>query len=80
MEGEIVQGNIGSVGSYDVEFKGGKLVLTAGVEKETTPGVGIKADISIEVEAGKIVDAIERAIPGQIDDVVLEILKKALGI
>lgn len=78
VEKDIVEGKIGDVGSYDVEFKGGKLVCKAGIAKEATPGVSVKADLSIEIEATKVIDAIEKAIPGHFDDIALELLKKLL--
>ena len=33
MEKDIVDGQIGEIGSYDVEFKEGKLVAKIGLEK-----------------------------------------------
>lgn len=74
MEGQIAEGKIGAVGKYDVEFKGGSLVLE--IAAEAGPGsVGLK----VEVSSAQVIDAIEKAIPGQLDDMVLELLKAALG-
>jgi hypothetical protein len=78
MEADIVEGTIGNVGSYDVEFKGGKLIAKAGVAHSPTAGVSVKADLSLEVGAEAVVDAIAKAIPGQIDDMVLGMIKAAL--
>lgn len=76
MEKDIVEGKIGSVGEYDVEFKGGKLVAKAGV---TAPeGLGT-AGMFVEIPAGPVIDkafaVAEKAIPGTIDDAILEMVK-----
>lgn len=83
MEKDIVEGPIGSVGSYDVEFKGGALVakVQAGIDQPLASGlVELKASVSGEVKipAGKVIDAIAAKIPGQIDDAVLNLIKAAL--
>lgn len=75
MEGEIVQGPIGEVGSYDVKFLGGKLI--AKVDANLPMG---SAGVILEISAANVIDAIKAAIPGQIDDAILELLKKALGV
>ncbi len=72
---EIVEGNLGSVGKYDVEFKEGNLV----VEVDASFGPG-SAGLVIKVGAGAVLDAIAKAIPGQIDDAVIGLIKKALGL
>lgn len=73
MEGHIAEGKLGSVGKYDVEFKDGSLFLE--IDAEAGPGVvGIKVGVS----AGKVIDAVERAIPGVLDDAVLELIRAAL--
>lgn len=77
---EIAKGKIGEVGEYDVEFKDGKLVAIAAVSKEATAGVALKADVSIEISARAVLEALKKAIPGTIDDAVLELAAKALGI
>lgn len=73
MEGEIAEGSIGSVGKYDLEFKGGQLVLMV----DANLGLG-SAGIKLSLDAGKVIEAIEKAIPGQMDDAILELLKGAL--
>ena len=73
MEADLAEGKIGNVGSYDVEFKGGKLVASVKAD------LGVcKAGVVIEVSAEHVINAIEKAIPGQLDDAILEILKKTL--
>lgn len=73
MDIDIFDGKLGEVGSYDVEFKGGKLL--AKVDVATGP---FSAGVLMSIDANKVVDAIEKAIPGQIDDAVLEVLRKFL--
>jgi hypothetical protein len=73
MDKEIVEGNLGTVGKYDVEFKGGCLVV------ELNAGAGpVSGGVVIKVDAGKVLDAIAAAIPGQIDDAVIAMIKGAL--
>jgi hypothetical protein len=74
MEGQLAQGNIGAVGEYVAEFKGGKLVLKAGAK----PVEGVMAAMSVEVEAKVIFAAIKAAIPGQVDDAILGVIEAAL--
>lgn len=79
MEKDILDGAIGSVGSYDLEFKGGFLVAKAGVHAMVAGNVvEIAADLSIKIGSDAIIDALEKAIPGKIDDAVLEIVRQAL--
>lgn len=73
MDKDIFSGKIGEVGSYDVAFVGGKLQVTSNV------AVGaFLANAMVAIDANKVVDAIEAAIPGKLDDAVLEVLRKLL--
>lgn len=73
MEKDLVEGKLGDVGSYDVEFKDGKLV--AKVEAKFAVG---NAVVSLEIGAEQVLDAIAKAIPGAVDDAVISIIKGAL--
>lgn len=73
MEGELAQGNVGSVGKYDLEFKEGCLVADVKVEL----GVG-QATMSIKLDAGHVLDALAKAIPGTWDDAIIGVAKAAL--
>jgi len=73
MEKDIIDGNIGAVGSYDIEFKQGKLTAKVGVGHS-----GVSGNISLEFNSDAIIDALCKAIPGQIDDALGAILKNAL--
>ena len=73
MEKDIVEGKLGSVGEYDLEFKEGKLkfILKAGHS-------GVNGVIGIEVDSDAVLDAIAKANPSQIDDAILAVIKAAL--
>lgn len=70
---DIIKGNIGSEGSYDVDFVGGKLIVNLNYVGNEA-GVGLVASIGIDV----LLDKVKEKIPGQIDDAVLDLLKAAL--
>lgn len=73
VEMDIAEGPIGTVGAYDVEFKGGFLVA------KINAGAGpVSANAEVKIGADALLDAIARAIPGTIDDVILNLLKTAL--
>jgi hypothetical protein len=71
---DIVQGQIGTVGQYEVDIAGGKLVLKAGVAASPV-GASLEASVDLVV----VKDAIKAKIPGQIDDVILDTLFAALA-
>jgi hypothetical protein len=74
MEKDIVEGNIGSVGKYDVAFKGGKLVLSLDAGAD-----GVVGALSVSVDAAVVLDALAAAIPGKIDDAIIGLIKAALA-
>lgn len=76
MDQDLAQGPIGEVGSYSVSFVGGKLVASANVS--LPPGESLSSVLSID--ANKVIDALKAAIPGKLDDLVFELIKKALGL
>lgn len=73
MEKDIVDGKLGSVGGYDLEFKGGKLMFKLNVSWN-----GLAGEVAMGVDADGVLDALAKAIPGQIDDTVFALLKAAL--
>lgn len=79
MDKDLVKGNIGTVGNYDLEFKGGKLLGAVNIAHDATDGVGVSANFTVSLDAGKVIDAIERAIPGDLDKIPLELLRKLLA-
>jgi hypothetical protein len=73
MEQALVEGNLGTVGQYDLEFKGGKLVGTV----KAAVSVG-EVSMGLSIDSAAICDAIAKAIPGSVDDALLAVLKAAL--
>jgi hypothetical protein len=73
MEADIVDGKIGSMGAYDVEFKGGKLQA----KLVFSHPVG-EATVNIAIGSDAVIEALKAAIPGKVDDAILEVLKSAL--
>lgn len=71
MEKELVAGNIGSVGKYDLAFKGGALVIEGAADQ-----FGVKLSLSVDAKA--LLELIKAKIPGQIDDAVINIIELAL--
>jgi len=74
MEKDIIDGKLGAVGSYDIEFKGGKLVARV----SAAAPFGLEAGILLSLDSDAVLDAIARAIPGSIDDAVVNVIKGAL--
>lgn len=75
MDKELVQGNLGEVAKYDVEFKEGKLV--AAINAEAAQGM-VEAGMVVKLDAGKVLDALAKAIPGTMDDAMIGVVKAAL--
>lgn len=75
MDKDLISGNLGTVGSYDVAFKGGNLIvsLTAAIPP------GESGSVTLSVDSNKVLDALAAAIPGKIDDAVIAIIKAALN-
>ena len=74
MDKPIAEGNIGTVGHYKVEFKGGKLRAEGSAHHE----VGVETGAFIGVDSDLVIDAICKAIPGTMDDTFGAIVKAAL--
>jgi hypothetical protein len=77
MEGEkmseIVKGNIGTVGNYNVKFESGKVVIEANAAQDYgSVGIVLKLDAAV------ILDAMAKAIPGQLDDMLFGAVKSSL--
>lgn len=73
MEKDIVDGKIGDFGSYDLEFKGGKLVFVTKVEWS-----GIFAEVQTGLAAEALGAALKKAIPGAVDDAIIDVIVLAL--
>lgn len=75
MDKDLASGSLGNVGSYDVAFKSGKLVVSGSVA--LPPGESVS--LELQVDSGKVIDALAAAIPGKIDDVLLAMIKNLLN-
>jgi hypothetical protein len=73
MEKDIIEGNLSPSIKYDVEFKGGALVAMVDYVGPYA-GAGVKVSLPAEV----ILSALQKAIPGKIDDAFIELLKASL--
>ena len=70
---EIVKGSLGPEAGYEVKFEGGKFVV--GINYA---GAELGGGLNIALDIDMVINAIEKAIPGQIDDAVLNLVKAAL--
>lgn len=64
---------IGTEGKVDVKLGGGFVTLVAGYA-----GTETKANLSVTVSVDILLDKLAGAIPGQVDDAVITVLKAAL--
>ncbi|NTU74268.1 hypothetical protein HGB07_09105 [Candidatus Roizmanbacteria bacterium] len=68
---DVVTGNIGNVGSYDVDLKGGCLV--AKVSAKDPSGI-VGGDLSVSISAKIIGNLIKAKIPGTVDDAIIDLI------
>lgn len=73
MDQHIADGKVGSEGGYSVDFKGGNLVALLDVKEGPFQG-----HVEAKIDSDMVLDAIAKAIPGQIDDAVIAVIKAAL--
>jgi hypothetical protein len=72
MEKEI---KIGTEGGVDVKLSGGFVTLEA-----KYAGVEAQAGLSVSISVDKLLDKLAAAVPGQIDDAVIAVVKAALKV
>lgn len=70
---EILDGQLGSAVSYDIEFKGGKL---SGSIVNPQTGISVK----LEIPARAVLEALKKAVPGTIDDAIINVVEAALAL
>lgn len=73
MEIDIVAGKLGEVGSYKVHFSKGKLLAESLVSEGP-----LEANLVVSLDAGMVLDALAKAIPGTLDDTVIAVIKAEL--
>ena len=74
MDIDIASGNLGTVGSYKVFFHQGKLV--AQLQAAEAPFDG---NLQLNIDANLVLDAIAKAVPGKIDDLLISMIKAELA-
>lgn len=70
---DLMKEGIGKEGEFAIEFKDGKLRLTAGIDSK-----GIDGGIYIDVDGEYFLDKLAEAIPGTLDDVIIATIKSAM--
>lgn len=73
MDKVLTEKELGSEGSLKLEVVEGKVKLTLKYDSK-----GLDADLVLLLESEYFVDKLAEAIPGKIDDMILELLKTAL--
>jgi hypothetical protein len=73
MDKVLTDKELGSEGNLKLEVVEGKVKLTLKYDSK-----GLDADVVLLLESEYFVDKLAAAIPGQIDDLLLDLLKKAL--
>lgn len=73
MEAKIISGPVGGAGKYSVDFKDGNLVAVLEVAEGPFSG-----NLLAKIDAGQVLDALAKAVPGQLDDAVIAVIKAAL--
>lgn len=71
---DIAQGAIGTKGSYEVDFTGGKFIAKA----EASPVDGVKAGASIEIDEVIVIEALAAKIGG-VAPALAKLLEAALS-
>jgi len=72
---EIAQGNLGPDAKYDIKFESGQLVAELDAQLCAS-----SAGLVVKLDAGQVLDALAKAIPGTIDDAVFGAIKAGLGL
>ena len=73
MEKQIYEKKIGSDGEFELEFKDGKLRLILGLDSK-----GVDAGVFVDLEPEYFLDKLKKAIPGELDDAIINMIKGAL--
>ena len=70
---DVIQGNIGSEGSYELDIEGGKLIAKAAFN-----GSQLGASLDVKLDLVAILEKVKEKIPGTIDDAVIGLVQGAL--
>jgi hypothetical protein len=69
----LVSGDLGPETKYDVSFKEGSLQVSVNYMGKLAGG-----SVALKIPADAVLDAIKNAIPGKVDDAVIELIKASL--
>lgn len=75
MDKDLVQGPVGNVGHYDVAIKAGVVVVS--LSAAVSP---VSAELKVSLSTDELLDKVAAAIPGQVDDAVIALIKVALKV
>jgi len=75
MEKELLEQKLGAEGTLEIKLEDGKLKLVVGYD-----GKGAGASVGLHLAPDYFLDKLAAAIPGGIDDAIINILKAALKI
>ena len=73
MDKMLKDGKLGDNGDFAIEIKEGVILISAGYMMN-----GLGAELGVKISPDVFIDKLAAAIPGEIDDAVLAILKAAL--
>jgi hypothetical protein len=74
---DVAQGNIGQVGQYEIDFVGGKAIVKAEAGNEIGK-ISLQGELDAKIVGYKFLDWLKVKIPGEIDDAVIEVIKKGM--
>jgi NADPH-dependent curcumin reductase CurA len=70
----LVDGSIGPEAKYDLEVKNGEVVVTIDYK-----GADARAKLEAALSVDQYLEKLKAAIPGKIDDYIIDALKKAMS-
>lgn len=75
MDRELLNKDVSSELKLKIEIKDGKVLLSALYD-----GKGVDANMGVSVDSDYFLDQLKEAIPGQIDDAIIDVLKVAFKV
>lgn len=72
---ELLKQELGAEGEFEVKYEEGKLRLVLGVDTK-----GVDGGLFVDFEPSYFLDKLKKAIPGEIDDKIIDMLKAGFGI
>jgi hypothetical protein len=75
MDKDLINGKIGTEGTYDIAFKGGNVVANIAYD-----GAELGAQIALTVKSKAGLEKLRSLIPGQIPAMLITVIEDALGI